>query len=198
MPLKHRGRPPGRREDRRPGKGPALVPQRNKHAAALQAVPVAEAYIDQLAASGAPRDGVDALRLLTGYARDRAEQGIAKAKRDAATMVNKAIDVPVVFKTHVYAHAEDHTHVSSVVVKSLQDFVAGEWTPPAPQRAPYGHKPASTKLNVRVPAELWQAANDHGKDPGQIAARGYKVTANAVAIAALAEAFGRPKNSTTA
>lgn len=197
MPINHRGRPPGRRADRRPGKGPALVPQHSKHAAALATVPTAQAYINELTAAGADQEKVDALQTLVAYARERAEQGIAKAKRDAATMVNKAIEVPTTFKTHVYAHAEDNTHVSTVVGKSLLDFVQGEWTPPEPQRAGRGQKPDSTNVNVRVDKALWEQANAHGKDPEQVAARGYKLTANQVAIAALHAAFPLPETAET-
>lgn len=174
------------------------MPRTNKHQAALAAVPVAEKYLNELAAAGGPSEKVDALRLLTGYAKERAEQGIAKAERDAATMVNKAIEVPVAFKQHVYAHVEDHTHVSSVVDRSLQEFVDGEWTPADPgPRARRGEKPDSTMLNVRVDRDLWQAANARGKAPDEVAARGYSLTANQVSIAALVEAFGRPEDDST-
>jgi hypothetical protein len=174
------------------------MPQQSKHATVLATVPTAQAYINELAAGGAAQDKVDALQLLTDYARERAEQGVAKAKRDAVTMVNKGIDVPKVFKEHVYAHAADSTHIPTVVGRSLQDFVHGDWTPGRPSRAKPGTKPESTMLNVRVDKALWELANAHGKDPEQIAARGYKLTANQVAIAALAEAFPQTADSTGA
>lgn len=171
------------------------MPQHNKHATALTTIATAQAYIRELAATGAPTDKVAALQQLADYARERAEQGVAKAERDYSSKSkrNKAINVPVTFKDHVYAHAEDHTHVATVVENSLRDFIQGEWTPPAPRRARSGEKPESTMINVRIDMRLWNAANDQGKDPKQVAARGgYKLTAAQVAIAALAEAFGQP------
>ncbi|HEY5834955.1 hypothetical protein [Streptomyces sp.] len=179
------------------------MPQHIKHAAALAAVPTALESLDVLQAAGTPQGMVDAVRLCVDYARERAEQGVAKAARDASTKPNRALSVPVAFKERVYAGAEDNTHVATVVENSLRDFIEGDWTPPAPRRAGRGQKPASTNINVRVAEDLWDAANAHGKDPAQIAARGYKLTAVQVAIAALAETFGQPdtednKHHTTA
>lgn len=196
MPNNHRGRPPGRREDCRPGKGPALVPQPSKHRTVLAAVPTAQAFLDELQAAGSPQDTVDAVRLCVDYARERAEQGVAKSARDTSSKPNQLVNVPIVFRDHVYASADDSTAVATVVNSSLEDFVEGDWTPPAPQRAQRGRKLPSTNINVRVSSELWDAANALGKDPEQVAARGYKLTAVQVAIAALVETFGRPESMT--
>jgi hypothetical protein len=53
-------------------------------------------------------------------------------------------------------------------------------------------------INVRIDGRLWDLANAHGADPEQIKARGYKLTANQVAIAALVEAFPQSADSTGA
>lgn len=195
MPTTHRGRPPGRREDRRPGKGPALVPQHIKHATALAAVPTAEAYIDELAAGGAPQDKVDVLRLVAGYARERAEQGVAKARTDSSADPNRSLHVPETFRDHVYAVVEPGEDFTTVVVQNMQEFVHGEWTPPARTRFARGHRPTLGTINVRVSKELWDAANARGTDPAQIAERGYKLTANQVAIASLERFFGLPEGA---
>lgn len=137
----------------------------------------------------------ESAKILLDYAEEQAERAIAKRANDSRE--TRSLRVTAEFRTKVHADAaEDGAVISDIVVQSLRDFVNGEWAPPAPQRAPRGTNLTKVGLNVRVPQELWDAANDRGKDVAEIAQRGYKLTAESVGIAALRERFGDSENTT--
>lgn len=196
----HRGRPPGRRDGCRPPEGRALVPKTSKHAAVLAAAPNALTALDTLRAAGSPQDVIDAVQLSVDYAQERARQALAKAERDAGLDTVRGIAAPKVFRDYVVAEAaKDDTDLTTIAVKSLEDFTAGRWTPPAPTRFGRGQKPESRNFNVRVSQELWDAANAHGSNSEAVAARGgYKLSAAQVVIAAFVATFGTSQDTPAA
>lgn len=199
MPTTPLGRPPGRRDDVRPPEGRHVpAPGSSKHAALLnKTLPAARREVDDALQAGAP--GLDSVQAVLDYAEEQAQRQTAQQSTRSATGENHNLRVPVAFAEHVRRQAEadkaedpDSLSPNRRVRDSLIDFVNGDWMPARPERDRRGSNIAKTGLNVRVPEELWDAANDLGKDPAAVEARGYKLTANSVSIAALMEAYGQP------
>lgn len=174
------------------------MPAATKHDNVLTEIPTARKALEVLRSAGRP-DLASSVGRILDYAKEQAERGVAKRMTDSSLDSNHSLRVVRRFREWVHAGAaEDGAVISEIVVQSLRDFVSGEWTPSAPQRAARGSNLSKVGLNVRVPKELWDAANALGKDPAAIAKRGYKLTAESASIAALLERFGEPEASTTA
>lgn len=209
MPTNPHGRPPGRRDGTRPPEGRSVpAPGSSKHAFLLEhSIPAARRQVAAARKAGVTDlDVVD--RVLT-YAEEQATRILAQQATRYESAPNKNLRVPLAFAEHVRAQVEAEKaeaegtnevpwSLSKRVNISLEEFLDGDWTPPEPQRAPRGSNIPMTGLNVRVPQDLWDRANDLGKKPTAIEQRGYKLTANSIAIAALVEAYGQPEDATTA
>jgi hypothetical protein len=174
------------------------VPAATKHDAVLTELPTARKALAVLRSAG-HSDLATSVQHILDYAKERAEQGVSKRMTDTALDRTRTLRVTPEFRDHVYAGAaEDGTTVAEIIVQNLQEFVSGEWAPPAPRRAPRGSNLTKVAISVRIPEELWAAASALGKDPQAIAQRGYRLTAESVAVTALYERFGEPEASTTA
>lgn len=203
MPTTPYGRPPGRRDGVRPPEGRHVpAPGSSKHAALLnETLPAARSEVAAALQAGAP--GLDSVQAVLDYAEEQAQRQSAQQSVRSATGENHNLRVPVEFAEHVrrQAAADKEKYPDSLspnrhVRDSLEDFVNGDWMPARPERDRRGSNIAKTGLNVRVPEDLWEAANYLGKDPAAVESRGYKLTANSVAIAALMETYGQPGSTT--
>ncbi|MBM9510017.1 hypothetical protein [Actinacidiphila acididurans] len=185
------------------------MPLPTKHAALLALLPDVAEVPDVLTQAGRP-DLAGPIGKVIAYAEEQAKRNARQNEVRHGRTPAQALRVSLAFAEHVRAHAledvegdEDKAgkRISAIVRDSLADFVAGDWTPPAPQRVRRGTGTTKTTIAVRVPADLWQQAGDLGKDEGQIAARGFRITAERVAILALEQTYGLPaeeQSSTTA
>lgn len=191
MPTTHRGRPPGRRDRRRPPEGPALLPATSQHTAILATIRKAKKSVPVLRKDGHPELAADVKESLD-YALEVATK-LSSRRPSEGTTPNHALRVVEPFRTHVHAAAEGTEDVADVVRRRMRDFLEGKWTPGPSVRARRGHRPAKVNLNVRVADVLWDDVNELGKDPQAAAERGYKLTAEQVAIRALEERFGLPE-----
>jgi hypothetical protein len=184
---------------------PAAGPP-SRHAALLnKALPAARVQVAAARTAGATE--LDAVETVFAYAEQEARRALERQAAQYASNPNHSLRVTKAFAKHVRARAEaekeegDEGAMARTVRESLEEFISGDWMPPAPQRDPRGSNTEKIGLNVRVPKAIWDAANDLGKDPAAVQARGYKLTAASISIAALMEAYPLPKSkqdSTTA
>lgn len=166
---------------------------RSKHAVLLDTLPEALQGVAKLRAAG-DTETAAAMQYVADYAQAAAQAEVdAAAKRPSD---NRTLSVTRGFKHRVQRLAKaEGASIPDVVRKSLEDYLDGEWTPTIPDRAPRGQAVRGTSskkviLNVRVPHEVWDAANEHGKTFKVSPKANSKVTASAVSIAALVERFG--------
>lgn len=219
MPTSTFGRPPGRRDGRRPPEGRAPLAATNKlskHKSILEDIARARDGLEQSGTNAALRDAghgdvVDSLTEVFTYAEEAAAR-LGRGSDFEGTPPNHALGVTETFRTHVYeaveaalAAAENDEAVDgagAVVRKKMLAFLEGTWTPARqPRQSFQGPGNRKVNLNVRVPQARWDAVDEYGKDPAAVADRGYRLTASQVAIAALREHFGEPasaQDSTTA
>ena len=160
--------------------------KRTRIAAALPVARQAAAFLREQGEPGM----ADAVETTIEWA-TRAEKSVAlQASIDAGLDPNYSLHVDKQFRAHVRAAAEEKgKDLASVVVKGLEAFRDGKWTPPAPVRARHGSAPEKVSLNVRIPKDLFDQVDALAKDPEQAGERGYALNARQVAIAALAKAF---------
>lgn len=177
------------------------MPANTKHDALLTQIPTARKALAVLRAAG-HSDLAATVGTVIDYAKEQAERGVAKNARDKG-LGTHSIRMSQAFGDHVRAAlTEDDATVADIVEKSFLEFLSGDWTPAAPTRARRGSSTAKASLSVRLKDDtLWEQVNNLGKDPAAVAERGYKVTAESVAKAAMEETFGLPTTeqaSTTA
>ena len=166
----------------------------SKHAVLIDTLPAALQGVAELRAAGRG-DLADAMQHVADYAETNAKAELAAADKRPANA--RSIEVPAAFREHVLTVAKtEKMNISEVVRNNLTEFLDGTWMPPQPPpRAKRGTGSAEDKarIAVSVDQDLWDDVNDHGKDPEAVAARGYKLTAAQVAIAALEATFGSGK-----
>lgn len=195
MPDTTHERPPDSGGRRRPPEGPTVPNQPSKHAALLADLATFQKALDDLSAAGS--EAVEAARRVGAYAEQQAKHGLkVSASRSAST---HSLRVTKAFREHIYTQkapeGEDAgAQLNRIAKESLQDFTNGDWIPAAPGRARRGSNLGKVPMSVWVPKDVWDAANEKGQDPAQVAARGYKLTAAAVVIAAYIERFGLPES----
>lgn len=209
VPTTNRGRPPGRRDRRRPPEGRAVTAT-NKRAALRAATPPTREAIRFLKANG-EKELAAAVATVLKAALEFADSRDRAATRESGLEQNRAVSVAAEFRDHVHAVKGDADLVD-VVTTRMRDFLAGTWMPrkeefdagtwtlPLRGYGSIGPTVPRKNLNMRIPTAVWTATNELGEDPAAVAERGYKLTAPQVAIAALEEAFGLPdtQDSTTA
>jgi len=198
VPNTPTGRPPGRSDGRRPPKGRAPLPAAPKYDKVLADLPTARKALAVLRDAGRSDLAVVVGRTID-FAQEAAERGVNKRRTDSQIVQGKTLRVVEAFRTHVHEQArldEGGKALWETVEDGFRDFLAGRWTPDKPQRAPRGSNLEKKGLSVRVDGDLWDAVNTKGKDPAEVAARGYSLTAEQIGIATLYRRFGAP--STTA
>ncbi|WP_039942929.1 hypothetical protein, partial [Streptomyces himastatinicus] len=126
----------------------------------------------------------EAVQTTLDYATQAATARAHEVARDKKANPNKSINVGEPFLHHVRSSAADQgVEQTAFVLEKLGEFVNGTWMPERPERAPHRGAPTPGFLNVRVPADLWQSADELAKDPAAVEERGYKLTARQVVIA---------------
>lgn len=104
------------------------------------------------------------------------------------------MNVPAVFREYVQEAADERgRHLSVVLREAFARFLGGKWTPVRPLKAPKGTANPLVRMSVQVNEQVRDQVETLGKDAGQASARGYKLSAAQVAVAAFADEFGVPE-----
>jgi len=157
----------------------------------VTAAPRVEKVISDLRTSGAVEDA-DAVQLVLDAALDEATR-----PRSSGT---PAFAIPI--DPFLHTRAKASKNIGEEVVDGWKAFMAGEWEPEKPQRAPHGQGQAKSTLNISVPKDLvvqveaacdrWVA--EHEWPTG----RGYKLNARQLAVQWLAREFPAPESESEA
>jgi hypothetical protein len=103
------------------------------------------------------------------------------------------LEVPESFRDFVHA-AEGEGRDPSIVLRDyFAAFLAGEWTPREPQRAPRGNGTTKVRMSVQVNKEVRDQVQQLGVDPDRVSERGYKLSVTQVALAALSAEYDVPE-----
>lgn len=194
MPTTHSRRPPGRRDKRRRPEGHALAPSQKTGKRAVRAVaPTAQDAVDYLRTQG-KTDMAEAVEVVLEYATAATPQYGDSA---VSLFVDRA------FRDRVKRAAEEATvDLTVTVLEGFENFLAGTWEPPQPERMAKGSKPDKVSMSVRAPADLVERvdtrAEEFASEQGWSMARGYKLNARQVAIAYLAHVYPMPEEAPAA
>lgn len=171
------------------------MPPTSKHARLLADLPAARKALTTLRQHGDPGLAAEVKKVFD-YAEQQANQAIADQASESG-VPNHSLAVDRGVKARIIAAAEaEGASLPDIISKSLQDFIDGTWTPEPPARAARNSGPDKVRISVRVRADLWDQADQAAKDPKAVAARGYRLTATTVAIAALMEWLGTEETAT--
>ncbi|NUP45418.1 MAG: hypothetical protein HOY76_52430 [Streptomyces sp.] len=117
-----------------------------------------------------------------------------KPSRGWVTDYKLLLDVPKPFRDFVRTAAEGEGKDPSIVLRDgFSRFLSGEWAPAEPPRAKKGQSTEKVRMSVQVNSEVRDWVEQRGTDPELVAARGYRLLAAQVALAAVVEAYDVPE-----
>lgn len=105
------------------------------------------------------------------------------------------LDVPEEFRTFVRdAEKAGGPDASLVLRDAFAKFLDGPWTPPRPPRAPRGQGITKVRMTIQVNEKIRDQVEQQGTDSELAGARGYRLNAQQVALAALLDAYQVPED----
>lgn len=172
------------------------MPAPSRHGPVQEALPTARTAISYLREQG-QEEFADAVTLVADYA----EHAARTHEQNAAVAVeNNDPAFTVTGPSDLILRAQDVSpNLTRDVREGLKGFLAGEWAPEQPVRAPHGSNILRGSISVRMPRDLVSQVNEvaaeYAQEHGFRGGRGYALNARQVALQWLARKYPAPDDT---